>query len=185
MPRLSSEGIEEHISVKVEEKDGEPVLNKDGKKTFIAGDDLSKDQWHWAWIGDPVASADSTSATGIRIINGLSTAAIAFETGKFQGTTVTFKVGADGKARIGMKKTIQEDQNWCAWDNWRLTYYGKNSSKDVTPTGISTTAAEAMVMRTEYFNLNGVRINGAIKGIAIRRQTLSDGTVNIQKVIIR
>jgi hypothetical protein len=42
-----------------------------------------------------------------------------------------------------------------------------------------------MVMRTEYFNLNGVRINGAIKGIAIRRQTLSDGTVNIQKVIIR
>lgn len=185
MPRLSSEGTEEHISVKVEEKDGEPVLNKDGKKTFIAGDDLSKDQWHWAWIGDPVASADSTSATGIRIINGLSTAAIAFEAGKFQGTTVTFKVGADGKARIGMKKTIQEDQNWCAWDNWRLTYYGKNSSKDVTPTGISTTAAEAMVMRTEYFNLNGVRINGAIKGIAIRRQTLSDGTVNIQKVIIR
>ncbi|MBR1395689.1 MAG: hypothetical protein IJ559_08555 [Prevotella sp.] len=172
MPRLAQDGKEEHTS----------FTKTDDGKAFVAGDDLeTADRWQWMWIGTPEADADSLSATGIRMANGLVTASTLFENGKFTGTSIIFKVGADGKARIGLKKEVQEANNWCLWDNWTLTYYGANSTKE--PTGIVSTVASAA--KTEFFGLNGARINKPTKGVAIMRQTLSDGTVKTTKVIIK
>ena len=177
MPRLAKDGAEEHTS----------TLVKDGN--FVAGDDLSEgDAWQWAWMTEPEANADSTAATGIRIANGMIPVAGLFEAGKFAGTEVTFKVGEDGKARIGLKK--QEETNtpesWCIWDNWKLTYYGPNSSKDLT-TGIviAETVNNATVVKTELFNVNGVRVNSAAKGIILVKETLSNGAVKVKKVTVK
>lgn len=130
MPRLAKDGKEEHTSYQ---------LTDDGKG-FVAGDDLDKDvQWQWMWLDKPVADADSTSATGYRLANGMVPVSILFEAGKFSGTSIIFKVGAEGKARIGLKKEVQEAENWCIWDNWQLMYYGKNSTKEETVDGIVST----------------------------------------------
>lgn len=175
MPRLAKDGKEEHTSYQ---------LTDDGKG-FVAGDDLDKDvQWQWMWLGEPVADADSTSATGYRLANGMVPVSILFEAGKFTGTSIIFKVGAEGKARIGLKKEVQEAENWCIWDNWQLTYYGPNSAKEATVDGIVSTTA-AVAAKVEFFGLNGARISKPTKGVAIMKQTLSDGTVKTTKVIVK
>ena len=175
MPRLAKDGKEEHTSYQ---------LTDDGKG-FVAGDDLDKDvQWQWMWLGEPVADADSTSATGYRLANGMVPVSILFEAGKFTGTSIIFKVGAEGKARIGLKKEVQEAENWCIWDNWQLTYFGPNSAKEATVDGIVSTTA-AVAAKVEFFGLNGARISKPTKGVAIMRQTLSDGTVKTTKVIVK
>ena len=183
MPRLAKEGIENHTS-KV------TIDGETGAKSYDAGDDLTVDNWHWAWLPDTelVASADSTTATGMRIVNGMSTANIVFEQGRFAGTEVTFVVGEEGTARIGLKK--QEETNtqdsWCIWDNWKLTYYGPNSDKKPTETGIKDAATgNAAVVKTELFNISGARINSAAKGVVIVKETLSNGAVKVRKVTVK
>ena len=175
MPRLAKDGKEEHTSYQ----------QSDDGKDFVAGDDLDKDvQWQWMWLGEPVADADSTSATGYRLANGMVPVSILFEAGKFTGTSIIFKVGAEGKARIGLKKEVQEAENWCIWDNWQLTYFGPNSAKEATVDGIVSTTA-AVAAKVEFFGLNGARISKPTKGVAIMKQTLSDGTVKTTKVIVK
>ena len=176
MPRLAKDGKEEHTS----------FLKSDDGKEFIAGDDIEEasNRWQWMWLDKPVADADSTSATGYRLANGMVPVASLFEAGKFSGTSIIFKVGAEGKARIGLKKEVQEAENWCIWDNWKLTYFGPNSTKEATVDGIVSTTA-AVAAKVEFFGLNGARISKPTKGVAIMRQTLSDGTVKTTKVIVK
>lgn len=182
MPRLAKDGAEKHTSTKFTENE------ETGEKTFVAGDDLAEgDAWQWAWMTDPEISEDGLSATGIRIANGMIPVASLFNDGKFAGTEVTFVVGEDGTARIGLKKQEETntDQSWCIWDNWKLTYYGPNSTKTPTETGIKDAADKATVVKTEFFNVNGVRINSAAKGIIIVKETLSNGTVKVKKVTVK
>ena len=78
-----------------------------------------------------------------------------------------------------------KDGDWTVWDNWKLTYYGKDSAKEVGPTdGINDASTITEIVKTEIFSLNGTRVKNA-KGIAIMRQTLSDGTVRVKKVIVK
>lgn len=182
MPRLASDGAEEHTSTKYN------VNETTGEKTFVAGDDLSEgDAWQWAWMTEPEVSADGESATGIRIANGMIPVASLFDAGKFAGTEVTFKVGEDGTARIGLKKQEETntDQSWCIWDNWKLTYYGPNSTKTPTETGIKELVDNGNVVKTEFFNVNGARINKSEKGIIIVKETLSNGTVKVKKITVK
>ena len=43
--------------------------------------------------------------------------------------TVIVKVGADGRLRIGIKKYENYSNSWVVLDDFRLTYFGKNSNK--------------------------------------------------------
>ena len=171
MPRLASDGSEEYTSHTV----------KDGK--FVAGDDLTAgNEWMWSWMTDPVAAEDSTSATGIRIINGMIPVASKFAEGKF-AQSLTFKIAEPGTVRIGLKKEIQMDGNWCIWDSWKLTYFGANSSRPVT--GIDAAFSNGQVVRTEFFNLSGARINAPRSGVMIIKQTMADGTLKVRKVVVK
>ena len=171
MPRLASDGSEEYTSHTV----------KDGK--FVAGDDLTAgNEWMWSWMTDPVAAEDSTSATGIRIINGMIPVASKFAEGKF-AQSLTFKIAEPGTVRIGLKKEIQMDGNWCIWDSWKLTYFGANSSRPVT--GIVAPFSNGQVVRTEFFNLSGARINAPRSGVMIIKQTMADGTLKVRKVVVK
>ena len=180
MPRLASDGAEEHTSTRFTDNE------ETGVRTFDAGDDLLEgDAWQWKWMTEPEIAEDSLSATGIRIANGMIPAANLFSEGKFTGPELFFTVGDDGKARIGLKK--QEATNtydsWCIWDNWKLTYYGSKSKND--PTAIEDVADKTAVVKREFFNVSGARVNSTAKGIVIVKETLSNGAVKVKKVTVK
>ena len=110
--------------------------------------------------------------------NSMVTAVAAFEEGNYLNELI-LKV-TDEKLRIGIKKELNSSADWVIMDNFQLTYYGTNSS--LTPnTGIQE-VGQMKAVKTEFFNLNGVRLNKAQKGIVIMKQTMSDGTVTVKKV---
>lgn len=168
MPRLASAAKEYTADVKV----------ADDKKSFDAPNG-------YVWVADPEANADSTQATGYIVVNNMEQAAKEFTSGKYAGTTITFKVPEDMTVRIGMSKDVQQSTNWCIWGAWQLTYYGKNSTKEPTETGIATAFSNGQVARTEFFSINGTRISAPRSGVVIMKQTMSDGTIKVRKVIMK
>lgn len=132
--------------------------------------------------------ADSSAATGMQVPNMRSTMRTFFDLEiandtKIMYASIIFKVGADGKARIGVEKSVEVSTDWSGWTNWTLNYFGKNSQKEPgIVDGIKDAAAIGDVVKTEYFNVNGARVNSG-KGIVIIRQTLSNGTVRTIKKI--
>jgi hypothetical protein len=168
MPRLASAAKEYTADVKV----------ADDKKSFDAPNG-------YVWVADPEANADSTQATGYIVVNNMEQAAKEFASGKYAGTTITFKVPEDMTVRIGMSKDVQQSTNWCIWGAWQLTYYGKNSTKEPTETGIATAFSNGQVARTEFFSINGTRISAPRSGVVIMKQTMSNGTIKVRKVIMK
>ena len=169
MPRLASAAQEYTADVKVAD---------DNTKSFNAPS-------NYIWVADPVVNADSTQATGTIVADRMETAASEFANGKYAGTTITFKVPEDMTVRIGMSKNVQQANNWCIWGAWQLTYYGKNSSKETTPSGIISAFSNGQVARTEFFSINGTRISAPRSGVVIMKQTMSDGTIKVRKVVMK
>ena len=168
MPRLASAAKEYTADVKV----------SDDKKSFDAPNG-------YRWVADPAANADSTKATGYIVADNMEQAANEFTNGNYAGTTITFKVPEDMTVRIGMSKDVQQENNWCIWGAWQLTYYGKNSTKEPTETGIATAFSNGQVARTEFFSINGTRISAPRSGVVIMKQTMSNGTIKVRKVIMK
>ena len=147
----------------------------------ISTDALS-DGYAWASEANQLAVPNSMATGGEMFMTFNET------TGKnyYDGNTVTVKVGEDGNLTIGLKKKELITDDWTLWTNWRLYYYGKNSSKTPNndPSGIKELSSEKPVA-IEFFNLNGVRINKPQKGIAIMKQKMNDGTVKVTKIMIK
>ena len=152
-----------------------------------------KSEDNYAWVveqADLEVDADSTMATGLQVPNMRIVVNSFFEDEVANGTSalkasIIFKVGADGKARIGVAKNEEVGNDWTAWDNWKLTYYGKNSSKEPgVIDGVKDASTVADVVKTEVFTLSGARVKSG-KGVAIVRQTLSNGTVRVKKVMVK
>lgn len=104
----------------------------------------------------------------------------------YTGCKVNVKVGEDGKLRIGVKKEVGITKDWALWTNWQLWYHGTNSALvvDGDPSGVNEiTGGE--VVKTEFFGVNGAQTSQPGKGVVIMKQTLSDGTIKIQKLIIK
>jgi hypothetical protein len=109
--------------------------------------------------------------------NSMTTAVAAFQEGNYLNE-IMIRV-FDEKLRIGIKKEANSSTDWVIMDDFHLTYYGENSAQD--PTAIQDLSS-AKAVKTEFFNLNGARINKVQKGIVIMKQTMSDGTVTVRKV---
>lgn len=139
-------------------------------------------EWVWASEANSLAVPNSMT-TGGDIFQTLNEA-----TGQnyYAGNVVTVKVGADGRLTIGLKKNTLIQDDWTLWTNWQLFYYGTNSSlvPDNDPSGIKALNSE-LPAKVEFFNLNGVRVNKPMKGVAIMKQTMSDGTVKLSKIMIK
>ena len=58
-------------------------------------------------------------------------------------------------------------------------------SQAYNPTGIETVSGNAETLRSEVYNVNGVRVNGLQKGLNIIRKHLSDGSVKTVKVMVK
>ena len=128
-----------------------------------------------------IAATDETAASYVP--NSMTTGAEVFSYDLYKNEGPIVKVGADGKLRIGLKKSVNNTDDWTLFDNWTLTYFGGNSSKEPSgdPSGIKS-AEDARVMMVEFFTLDGRKANAAHKGLMIVKQTLSNGNVIVKKI---
>lgn len=122
--------------------------------------------------------------TVVYIPNDMVSAAAYFDAGHYNNGVIV-KVGEDGKLRIGVKETETVSGGWMIMDNWTLTYYGANSTKEEGSLAISEVAAESHVVKSEIFSLNGMKAAGLQKGINIVRTTMSNGDVIVRKISIK
>lgn len=91
-------------------------------------------------------------------------------------------VGADGILKIGVRNTNKAKEDWTAMSNFRLTYYGANSSH-ASATGISGIGADTD-RKVEIFTIDGVRVNAPVKGLNIIKTTIG-GKTTVRKVVCR
>ena len=92
------------------------------------------------------------------------------------------KVNADGVLTVGIKKAEEKGNSWVVLDNFKLTYFGKNSSQTVSPDLTGIEAVNGETAKVEYFTLDGRKATKAHKGIMIQKVTLSNGATLIQKI---
>ncbi len=96
---------------------------------------------------------------------------------------IIVKVKEDGKLRIGLKRTNTEAAHWAVWDDFRLFYYGENSSKEVSGNALTVeNITMGQPVKVEFFTLDGRKTNGMQKGIMIQKLTLDNGAVVVRKV---
>ena len=120
------------------------------------------------------------------MIGGRSLLDLGKEEGSIEGaytSKVILKVKEDGKLRIGVKKEQQKDNSWVVVDNFRLFYYGANST--LQPSGNALTVesiAMGQPVKVEFFTLDGRKVNSMQKGIMIQKVTLDNGNVVVRKI---
>ncbi len=98
---------------------------------------------------------------------------------------VVFQVTENDKvARVGLIKEELSGRDWTLFDEFKLYYLGASA-----PTAIegvtADKAAGLAVVNTQYFDVKGVQQPRATQGVNIVKETLSDGSVRISKVVIR
>ncbi len=128
----------------------------------------------------------SSVGSGNVVPNTMAAATNWFEAGYYAPTdeynSVIVKVGEDGKLRIGVKKDVTISSDWAIFDNFTLTYYGANSSKE--PTGgvsIASVAPAATAAPAAIYTITGAKVATLQKGINIVKG--ADGSV--RKVLVK
>ena len=90
-----------------------------------------------------------------------------FECGLYKVYTHIIKVGPEGELTFGVTKDKQVDADWAVFDNFRLTYFGKQVSQG-TITGIDA-IKNNVVEDGKIYNLQGMEVKRPLKsGIYIR-----------------
>ncbi len=117
--------------------------------------------------------------------NQMVTSAMYFENGYYSDNSVFCKV-TDGTLKIGLKKNVTNGGDWAIFDNWKLFYYGGDSSHeaDGDASGIEGIEEDEVVSRT-YYTLGGVPSSVPVKGVNIVKSVMSDGTVRISKILVK
>ena len=88
-----------------------------------------------------------------------------------------------GQLTIGLRKNESVADDWTIWNKFELLYLGTTP-----PTAIESVSAgtsEAAVTSTTYYSIDGTRQSRLLKGVNIIKTTLADGSVRIQKVLVR
>jgi hypothetical protein len=113
------------------------------------------------------------------IPNMMSSARIFFDNGAYTDNSLFVDV-TDGVLRLGAKKTVAVDTDWTIFDNFKLTYYGTNSTNGINNASQSTT-----VLKRSIYTVNGMATSKLTRGINIIKSQMSDGTVRITKVLVK
>ncbi len=126
------------------------------------------------------------SATPVFCPNTMEAAANYMTMGYYNNASeVVFQVTENDKvARVGLVKEELSGRDWTMFDEFKLYYLGT-----VEPTAVegvtADKAAGLAVVNTQYFDVKGVQQPRAIQGVNIVKETLSDGSVRISKVVVR
>ena len=122
-----------------------------------------------ASYGGSTAPVDEEGTLGIIVPNSMEAANFWFEGGQYMPNekfnTVIVKVGADGKLRIGVKKEVTISTDWSIFDNFTLTYYGKDSKQVVSEIEGTETAGDAAPV--SITTLSGINVKSLVKGYNI------------------
>lgn len=122
------------------------------------------------------ATLDSVQSNGVVKIesgetvffvpNSMTAAVAYFNEGHYKNNSLLVKV-TDGTLTIGLKKETEVANDWTMFDDFRLTYYGKNSQK-TTGIGDAVRLKEKGEMRNEKcYDLQGRRVAKPTKGLYI------------------
>ena len=93
-------------------------------------------------------------------------------------------VDATGKLTFGFCNHEAVVQDWFVASDWKLYYLGTESSHE-SATGITDVNTHAKVARTEYYTVDGRRVNKFQQGVTIVKTTDVNGKVNVTKVVRR
>ena len=125
-----------------------------------------------------------TLANGLYAPDGTSSTVAFFNQGHYLNK-LQFYVGEDGKARIGLEKTEILANDYEVVGAWNLYYLG-DLGEDYIETAIeSVEDTNAEVVSTTIYSINGAVLSAPQRGINIIRSVLSDGSVKVQKVLVR
>ena len=118
----------------------------------------------------------------IYLANTMEAANILFNTHGLNpdGNKVSFFVGDDGVLTVGLKKDVTINDDWTIFDNCHLYYIGQ-----AIPTGIQTATSDAAVTSREFFTVGGARIQQPQRGITIVRTHHADGSVKVEKILLK
>ncbi len=115
----------------------------------------------------------------------MATANTAFENGFYQNYLLfEVKEGQDS-VTIGLQKTYNVSADWLIWDNWTLQYLGTTAPENDPTTAIKEIEAAGVAGTTEIYSIGGTKQSRLLKGVNIIKTTAADGTVKIQKVLVR
>ena len=98
---------------------------------------------------------------------------------------VVFTLDETSNVTIGCKNSATD--TWAIWDNWTLTYFGTDSEKNDSGDATSVLSIEnnVSVVASEIFTVGGARVANLQRGVNIVKTRMSDGTVKVQKVIVK
>ena len=126
-----------------------------------------------------------TLANGLYAPDGTSPTVEFFNQGRYLNK-LQFTVGTDGKARIGLEKTEILANDYEVVGAWNLYYLGDRELPEGGETANETVEdAEAEVVSTTIYSINGTVLSAPQRGINIIRSVLSNGSVKVQKVLVR
>ncbi|MCD8266659.1 MAG: hypothetical protein LUC33_05835 [Prevotellaceae bacterium] len=94
----------------------------------------------------------------------------------------------DGTLTVGLRKETHIDSDWTIWNNFELLYLGTEMPtgiEDLQGEGAGKGASDADVVLTQVFTVDGTQLSRPAKGINILRKTHADGSVSVEKVLVK
>ena len=133
----------------------------------------------------PVGAEATVLEDGGIYPNWMSESKACFDEGKYVNEVFAY-VGEDGKLDIAVIQPTWKGDCWLMLGGVKLTYFSTEAAAlngEEGTTGINNVAAE-VVSRTIY-NANGSEVAEPAQGINIVKSVMSDGTIKVEKVLVK
>jgi hypothetical protein len=108
-----------------------------------------------------------------------------FDKGMYLNEVFTY-VGEDGKLDLSVNQPTWKGDCWIIMSNLTLTYYSTEAEAingEEGTTGINNVAAE--VVSRSIYNTNGAEIAEPVKGINVVKSVMSDGSIKVEKILVK
>ena len=135
----------------------------------------ARDEGEYGAIG----AGSETLVYTMYVPNDMTAAVAYFEDGRYKNE-LTVRV-TDGNLKIGIYKDELVKEDWSMFDNWTLTYYGPDSQRETTPTGIESIQGSSSTDHGYIYDLQGRRHPSMQRGLNIVRR--ADGST--VKVLVK
>ncbi len=91
----------------------------------------------------------------------------------------------DGTLTVGLRKDTHISSDWTIWNSFELLYLGTEMPTGIEALSDTENGSEADVVKTQIFTVDGTQLARPAKGINILRKTHADGSVSVEKVLVK
>ena len=134
----------------------------------------------------PVGAEATINEAGDGIYpNWMNESKACFDEGKYLNEVFAY-VGEDGKLDISVYQPTWKGDCWLMLGGVTLTYYSTEAEAingEEGTTGINNVAAE--VVSRSIYNTNGAEIAEPVKGVNVVKSVMSDGTIKVEKILVK